>query len=120
MREVFQGDRASSPVSHTALVHTLVLGVLTTLITVPLGVAFALGVDRWHGRLPEGATVAFERTQVATLLERARAQLSELDAAQERLRTGRYGVCERCGREIPADRLEAQPAARLCVACAAP
>jgi spermidine/putrescine transport system permease protein len=40
---------------HTALVHTLVLGVLTTAITVPLGVAFALGVDRWHGRLPEGA-----------------------------------------------------------------
>jgi spermidine/putrescine transport system permease protein len=42
---------------HTALVHTLVLGVLTTVITVPLGVAFALGVDRWHGRLPEGANI---------------------------------------------------------------
>ena len=40
---------------HTALVHTLVLGVLATAITVPLGVAFALGVDRWRGRLPEGA-----------------------------------------------------------------
>lgn len=40
---------------HTALVHTLVLGVLTTVITVPLGVAFALGVDRWRGRLPSGA-----------------------------------------------------------------
>ena len=30
-------------------------GVLATAITVPLGVAFALGVDRWRGRLPEGA-----------------------------------------------------------------
>ena len=37
---------------HTALVHTLVLGVLTTVIAVPLGVAFALGLDRWRGRLP--------------------------------------------------------------------
>lgn len=37
---------------HSALTHTLVLGVLTTLVTVPLGVAFALGLDRWHGRLP--------------------------------------------------------------------
>ena len=37
---------------HTALVHTLLLGVLTTVIAVPLGVAFALGLDRWHGRLP--------------------------------------------------------------------
>lgn len=41
----------------TALQHTLTLAVLTTLIAVPLGVAFALGVDRWHGRLPEGANV---------------------------------------------------------------
>ena len=31
------------------------LGVLTTLIAVPLGVAFALGLDRWHGRLPRAA-----------------------------------------------------------------
>jgi spermidine/putrescine transport system permease protein len=37
---------------HTALIHTLVLGVATTVIAVPLGVAFALGLDRWHGRLP--------------------------------------------------------------------
>jgi spermidine/putrescine transport system permease protein len=35
-----------------SLVHTLVLGVWVTLIAVPLGVAFALGLDRWHGRLP--------------------------------------------------------------------
>jgi spermidine/putrescine transport system permease protein len=42
---------------HTALFQTLRLGLITTLITVPLGVAFALGVDRWHGRLPAGANV---------------------------------------------------------------
>jgi spermidine/putrescine transport system permease protein len=40
---------------HTALVHTLVLGVVSTVIAVPLGVLFALGIDRWHGRLPAGA-----------------------------------------------------------------
>ncbi|MBI4944539.1 MAG: ABC transporter permease [Actinobacteria bacterium] len=38
-----------------ALTHTLTLGVLTTLVAVPLGVAFALGLDRWHGRLPASA-----------------------------------------------------------------
>jgi spermidine/putrescine transport system permease protein len=41
----------------TALGHTLVLGLLTTLVAVPLGVAFALGLDRWHGRLPAGANI---------------------------------------------------------------
>ena len=40
---------------HTALLQTLKLGVITTLITVPLGVLFAIGIDRWRGRLPEGA-----------------------------------------------------------------
>lgn len=42
----------------TALTHTLLLGVLTTLVAVPLGVAFALGLDRWHGRLPAAANFA--------------------------------------------------------------
>ena len=40
---------------HTALLQTLKLGVVTTLITMPLGVAFAIGLDRWHGRLPQSA-----------------------------------------------------------------
>jgi spermidine/putrescine transport system permease protein len=40
------------PSLRTALGHTLLLGVATTVIAVPLGVSFALGLDRWHGRLP--------------------------------------------------------------------
>lgn len=42
---------------HTALLQTLKLGVIATLITVPLGVLFAIGIDRWRGRLPQGANV---------------------------------------------------------------
>jgi RNA polymerase-binding protein DksA len=68
---------------------------------------------------PEGATVAFERAQVAELLERARVRLTEIDAALRRFEGGAYGVCESCGTEIPGERLEAQPAARRCVDCAA-
>ncbi|WP_433030613.1 TraR/DksA C4-type zinc finger protein [Actinomycetospora sp. CA-053990] len=30
---------------------------------------------------------------------------------------GTYGVCERCGRPIAPERLEARPAARTCVTC---
>ena len=50
---------------------------------------------------PEGATVGFERAQVSALLERARTQLADLDAATERLRLGTYGACERCGAANP-------------------
>jgi len=42
---------------HTALLQTLKLGVITTLITVPHGVMFAIGIDRWRGRLPAGANM---------------------------------------------------------------
>ena len=42
---------------HSALLQTLKLGLITTAITVPLGVAFAIGIDRWRGRLPETANV---------------------------------------------------------------
>jgi DnaK suppressor protein len=67
---------------------------------------------------PEGATIAFERSQVATLVRQLTHQVAELDAARERLEAGTYGVCERCGAPIPEGRLEARPAARTCVACA--
>jgi spermidine/putrescine transport system permease protein len=43
---------------HTALTHTLWLGVLATAVAVPLGVAMALGLDRWRGPLPAGANLA--------------------------------------------------------------
>jgi spermidine/putrescine transport system permease protein len=39
----------------TALLQTLKLGVLTTLVCVPLGVALAIGLHRWHGRIPNTA-----------------------------------------------------------------
>ncbi len=42
---------------HTALLQTLRLGLLTTAITIPLGVAFAIGMDRWRGRLPASANI---------------------------------------------------------------
>jgi spermidine/putrescine transport system permease protein len=42
---------------HAALFHTFRLGFLTTIITVPLGVLLALGLDRWRGRIP--ATSSF-------------------------------------------------------------
>ena len=65
---------------------------------------------------PEGATIAFERSQVEALARRLEEHLAELDAAAERLAAGTYGTCQRCGDQIPAGRLEARPAALTCVA----
>lgn len=68
---------------------------------------------------PEGSTIAFERSLIDALAQQARAHLAELDAACARLEAGTYGTCETCGGRIPAERLEARPAARSCVGCAA-
>jgi spermidine/putrescine transport system permease protein len=44
-----------NPVLHSAVLQTLKLSAYTTLIAVPLGVAFAVGLSRWRGPLPAGA-----------------------------------------------------------------
>ena len=66
---------------------------------------------------PEGATIAFERSQIAALLRQLRAHLADVDAALVRVEAGTYGRCEVCGRPIAAERLAIRPAARTCVAC---
>ncbi|SFO41722.1 transcriptional regulator, TraR/DksA family [Geodermatophilus obscurus] len=67
---------------------------------------------------PEGATIAFERQQVAALLEQARRRLADVDAAVTAVEAGTYGRCETCGRAIAPERLAARPTARTCISCA--
>ncbi len=67
---------------------------------------------------PEGATIAFEREQLTSMLDRARLTGDRLRQALEDLAHGRYGRCERCGRPIDPERLEVRPSTRLCINCA--
>jgi len=43
-----------NPALHQAVVQTLVLAILTTVICVPIGLGFAIGIDRWRGRISAG------------------------------------------------------------------
>lgn len=67
---------------------------------------------------PEGATVAYERSQLAGSSSSVRHHLAEVEAALARLADGTYGRCEKCGTGIGAARLAARPAARRCITCA--
>ena len=67
---------------------------------------------------PEGATIAFERSQIGALVRQARGHLAEIDSAVARLDGGSYGTCEACDCAIPQARLGARPTARRCVGCA--
>ena len=67
---------------------------------------------------PEGATIAFERSQVDALVRQAQQQLAEIEVAVRRVAAGTYGTCETCGAPIGEARLEARPTARVCIGCA--
>jgi DnaK suppressor protein len=67
---------------------------------------------------PEGATIAWERSQVWALLRQAQADLAALDSALVRIDEGIMTVCCRCGGPIAPERLLALPHTQTCIACA--
>jgi len=67
---------------------------------------------------PEGNTIAFERSQVSSLLLQARADRIALSATLDRVNDPAYGVCGECGGFIGVERLLAIPVASRCIGCA--
>ena len=59
-----------------------------------------------------------ERANVLSLVEGLQHRWEDIRSALGRVERGVYGACERCGRDIASERLEAVPTARLCIACA--
>ena len=68
----------------------------------------------------DGAQTLEEADVRATLRERERRELVEVEAALARLDDGSYGRCESCSGAIGRQRLIAVPEARLCLSCASP
>ena len=79
-------------------------------------VSASVGANADDEHDPEGATIAYERSQLAALIDQARTRVTELDHALQRAQEGSYGLCEVCGRLIPAERLAARPGATRCIA----
>lgn len=52
-----------------------------------------------------------------TVLEMRYKTYKDIADAFRRLEAGTYGICEKCGAEIPVERLKANPFARFCVPC---
>jgi DnaK suppressor protein len=49
--------------------------------------------------------------------EREQKLLKKIDEALDRMNSATYGICERCGGEIPYKRLKARPVTTLCIEC---
>jgi len=69
--------------------------------------------------IADDATEVFGRERDLALRGNAQDLLAQVDAAIERIKEGRYGICARCGQQIAPERLEALPYAIYCITCQA-
>ncbi len=67
--------------------------------------------------IDEGDPEIIEREKSVTLLDALEAKVAAIEHALKIIDAGQYGICERCGAEIPIERLEVKPEATLCVKC---
>jgi RNA polymerase-binding transcription factor DksA len=87
-------------------------------VRTPTGGQAAGGLSNAPLHLGDVGTDAFNQELDATLLENEAFIRDEIVAALDRLNQGTYGRCENCGRNIPAERLDALPYVRHCTPCA--
>jgi RNA polymerase-binding protein DksA len=72
----------------------------------------------YDANFADSSQVTAERGEAETLALQLREALAEVEHALDKLSQDTYGLCESCGKPIAAARLEAMPAARLCIDCA--
>jgi len=66
----------------------------------------------------DSGQVTAERGEVEALSGQLSETLTDIEDALAKFDNGTYGECESCHQRIPEARLEAMPAARLCIQCA--
>jgi DnaK suppressor protein len=69
-------------------------------------------------RVGDGTTEAVSRITDVGVVDSLNATEERIERALAKIADGSYGTCDRCGKPIPAGRLEAAPESVLCVGCA--
>jgi len=67
----------------------------------------------------DSSQVTAERGETEALVTTLTTNLVDVEHALAKMDAGNYGTCESCHQEIAPARLEAMPAARYCISCAA-
>ena len=87
-------------------------GELHALTTVTRDPSATIGFGK---RVGEGTTEAISRIERVGQAEALAATLADVERALVKLDDGTYGLCDRCGRPISEERLEARPWTSRCV-----
>ncbi|MDR2552798.1 MAG: TraR/DksA family transcriptional regulator [Treponema sp.] len=67
--------------------------------------------------LADVASDDIDRKMIEALGSQELKRLKLIDSALTRIEQGKYGLCIKCGKRIPQDRLEAIPYALMCIEC---
>jgi len=71
----------------------------------------------YGNHMADDGTEAFEQSKGLSLQQTIKNRLANVNDALRKFDEGTYGICESCGQTIDWARLEALPAARLCIRC---
>jgi DnaK suppressor protein len=77
-----------------------------------------MGTVSFGKRVGEGTAQAVERLATTSAARALWTKLQDVTRALEKLNEQTYGVCDKCGRPIEPDRLEAIAWATRCLGCA--
>jgi RNA polymerase-binding protein DksA len=67
--------------------------------------------------LADSASDDIDRKMIEALGSQELKRLKLIDSALTRIQQGKYGLCVKCGKRIPQERLEAIPYALMCIEC---
>jgi RNA polymerase-binding protein DksA len=67
--------------------------------------------------LADSASDDIDRKMIEAIGSQELKRLKLIDSALTRIQQGKYGLCMKCGKRIPQDRLEAIPYALMCIDC---
>jgi len=67
--------------------------------------------------LADIASDDIDRKMIEAIGSQELKRLKLIDSALTRIQQGKYGLCMKCGKKIPQDRLEAIPYALMCIEC---
>jgi RNA polymerase-binding protein DksA len=67
--------------------------------------------------LADVASDDIDRKMIEAIGSQELKRLKLIDSALTRIKQGKYGLCMKCGKRIPQNRLEAIPYALMCIEC---
>ena len=73
--------------------------------------------DSGSSSLERAADEVEEYSTLLSLEHKLEKRLQDIDLALEKIKKGKYGICEKCGQQISIKRLKFYPEARTCLKC---